>query len=604
MNILIVSQYFWPENFRINEVAADLVERGHEVTVLTGLPNYPGGRFFDGYGPLKGPWEQQWRGVRIIRVPLIPRGNSGGARLAVNYLSYVVTASLAGFFMARDVDAIFCIGLSPNTVAVPAALIKRLTGAPLLFWIFDLWPESLTAAGAVRSRRVIGAFDRLMRRIYSWCDRILVQSRAFFPSTQGHGARLEQLRYFPVSAERLFCVTEPTPDAPERAMMPEGFKVMFAGNMGEAQGFDTILDAAEMLREHAEIHWVVLGDGRKRSWVEEQIRARGLDGCVHLLGSHPLETMPVFYSLADVMLVSLKREDIFALTIPGKVQSYLACARPIVASLDGEGARVIREAGAGLTAPAGDSRMLADAVLKARALGPDGLRGMGLKGRAYFEEHFEADALLQRLEGWMHEARDEAHARRGVARGWLKRGFDLLLSIMLTLALSPLLLCIALAVKLTSPGPALYVSDRVGADKSIFRMYKFRTMRTDTPQVATHLMTDPKVYLTPIGRFLRKSSLDELPQLLNIIKGEMSFVGPRPALFNQDDLMALRTELGVHRLVPGLTGWAQIMGRDELPIPEKVRFDKYYLEHRSFGFDLKIMFLTIFKVMKQEGVDH
>lgn len=381
MNILIVSQYFWPENFRINEVAADLVERGHTVTVLTGLPNYPGGRFFDGYNLLTGPWKQEWRGVQIIRVPLLPRGNSSGVRLALNYLSYVVTASIAGLFARWDADVIFCIGLSPNTVAIPAALIKRLTGAPMLFWIFDLWPESLTAAGAIRSRRVIGGFDRLMRRIYSWCDRILVQSRAFFPSVEGHGARPEQLRYFPVSAERLFHITEPAPDAPERSMMPEGFRVMFAGNMGEVQGFETILDAADMLREHAEIHWIVLGNGRKRPWVEEQIRERGLDGCVYLLGSHPLETMPAFYSLADVMLVSLKREDIFALTIPGKVQSYLACGRPIVASLDGEGARVIREAGAGLTAPAGGARMLADAVMKARSLGPDGLREMGMKGR-------------------------------------------------------------------------------------------------------------------------------------------------------------------------------------------------------------------------------
>jgi len=166
------------------------------------------------------------------------------------------------------------------------------------------------------------------------------------------------------------------------------------------------------------------------------------------------------------------------------------------------------------------------------------------------------------------------------------------------------LLIIAFLVKATSRGPALYWSDRVGKNNTIFRMPKFRTMRTDTPAVATHLLSNPDVYLTPIGNFLRKSSLDELPQLLSILKGDMSFVGPRPALFNQDDLVALRTEKGVQILTPGLTGWAQINGRDELPIPVKVEFDEYYLKHRSFLFDLKILFLTFFKVVRREGVTH
>jgi O-antigen biosynthesis protein WbqP len=159
-------------------------------------------------------------------------------------------------------------------------------------------------------------------------------------------------------------------------------------------------------------------------------------------------------------------------------------------------------------------------------------------------------------------------------------------------------------VKITSNGPALYSSDRVGIHNSIFKMYKFRTMKIDTPQVATHLMENPNHYLTPIGKFLRKTSLDELPQLFNILKGDMSFVGPRPALFNQDDLVALRTEKGIDSLVPGLTGWAQINGRDELPIPVKVDFDEYYLKNRSFLLDIKILFMTFLKVMRSEGVDH
>jgi len=186
----------------------------------------------------------------------------------------------------------------------------------------------------------------------------------------------------------------------------------------------------------------------------------------------------------------------------------------------------------------------------------------------------------------------------------MKRLFDFICSLFAILVLGLLLLFVALLVRLTSPGPILYWSDRVGRNNKIFKMPKFRTMRTDTPAVATHLLGDPARWLTPVGKFLRKSSLDELPQLFSILTGNMSIVGPRPALFNQFDLIALRTEKGVHNLTPGLTGWAQINGRDELPIPVKVEFDKYYLENHSFALDMRIIFLTIVKVVKSEGVTH
>lgn len=185
-----------------------------------------------------------------------------------------------------------------------------------------------------------------------------------------------------------------------------------------------------------------------------------------------------------------------------------------------------------------------------------------------------------------------------------KRFVDIVWGLLALLVLLIPMLLVFLAVKLTSKGPALYWSDRVGRHNRIFKMPKFRSMRVGTPALATHLLTDPNAWLTPIGSFLRKSSLDELPQLWSILKGDMSFVGPRPALFNQDDLIALRTAQGVHELVPGLTGWAQVNGRDELPIPEKVKLDAEYLQKRSFGFDCKILWLTFVKVIRRDGVSH
>lgn len=186
----------------------------------------------------------------------------------------------------------------------------------------------------------------------------------------------------------------------------------------------------------------------------------------------------------------------------------------------------------------------------------------------------------------------------------MKRLFDLTLAFVTAVVLVIPVLIVALAVRLTSPGPVLYWSDRVGRHNRIFKMPKFRSMRIDTAAVAKHLLQNPDQWLTPVGSFLRKSSLDELPQLWSILKGDMSFVGPRPALFNQDDLIALRTEKGVHELVPGLTGWAQVNGRDELPIPQKVELDAEYLQRRSFRFDLKVLWMTVLKVLARDGVSH
>lgn len=184
----------------------------------------------------------------------------------------------------------------------------------------------------------------------------------------------------------------------------------------------------------------------------------------------------------------------------------------------------------------------------------------------------------------------------------LKRVFDFLMSLIAIIILSPVILIVALAVKFTSPGPILFKQRRIGKDNVEFEIYKFRTMRIDTPNVPTHLLENPDQWITPVGKFLRKTSLDELPQLFNILKGEMSIVGPRPALYNQIDLRDMRTAVGVHKLIPGLTGWAQINGRDEIPLSLKVRLDKEYLDRKSFLFDIKIIFMTVLSVIKSDGV--
>ena len=231
----------------------------------------------------------------------------------------------------------------------------------------------------------------------------MIQSEAFEPCLKRLGVPADRIRYFPNSAEALYAPMEIESDAPERSAMPDGFRIMFAGNIGKAQDFPTILTAAERLKKHKDIHWIILGDGSMRAWVEDEIKSRSLEGTVHLLGRHPVTTMPRFFSLADVLLVTLKNEKIFSLTIPSKVQSYLACAKPILAAIDGEGARIIEESGGGMAVPAGDARALAEKVLTMYQLPKTELKEMGKRGKTYFGLHFNRDVLLEKLNIWITE---------------------------------------------------------------------------------------------------------------------------------------------------------------------------------------------------------
>lgn len=400
LRILIVSQYFWPENFRVNDLADSLQAQGHAVTVLTGQPNYPAGRFTPGYGWL-GPWQEIRDKLTILRCPLLPRGRGGKLRLMLNYLSFALSACLLAPLRCRGrFDAIFVYAPSPITAALPAILLRALGRGPVLLWILDLWPESISAAAGVRQAWLLNAVRRLVRFIYERCDSILVQSRAFVPRVQSFGIPATKIRYFPSWAEALFA-SPPASGAQTSPELPAGFRVLFAGNIGAAQDFPGILQAADLLKQYRDIQWVIVGGGRMADWVRGEIAARGLAGQVHLIGTFPVESMPYFYAQADCLLVTLKREPIFALTIPGKLQSYLASGRPIAAMLDGEGAAIVTEAGAGLACPAENPRALADNILALYRMTETDRAGMGKAGHEYYKLHFERDQLMSQFDAWL-----------------------------------------------------------------------------------------------------------------------------------------------------------------------------------------------------------
>lgn len=402
MKILIVSQYFWPENFRVNDLTQELVKRGHMVTVLTGIPNYPAGRVFDSFKQGRRDYGQ-YAGARIFRVPMLERG-TGALRLMLNYLSFALSACLVGPWRLRgqNFDVIFVYQPSPATVGLPAVMLGRLKRAPVVFWALDLWPETLSAVGATHSPKILAAVGYMVSFIYNRCALVLGQSRGFLGSISKYCLDQSKIRYFPSWAEDVFSRGD-TGLAPEVPLREGTFNVLFAGNVGEAQDFPAILEAAEALKDNSAIRWLVVGDGRMTSWLRNEVKLRGLERCILLLGRFEVERMPSFYAHADALLVSLRADPVFALTIPGKVQSYLMAGIPLLGMLDGEGARVIRDADAGLTCPSGDGKGLADAVLKLAAMREEERRRLGDNGRAYAQKEYGRKLLMDRLDSWFVE---------------------------------------------------------------------------------------------------------------------------------------------------------------------------------------------------------
>ena len=404
MRLLIVSQYFWPENFRVNDLVTGLARRGHEITVLTALPNYPEGKIFPEFRREPSRFSR-YEGATIVRIPIVTRGTSG-MRLLLNYLSFVLTAASLGAWRLRRIpfDAIVVFQPSPITSCLPAILIGRLKRAPVLLWVLDLWPQTLSAVGVVRAPWLLALVGRLVAFIYRRCDLVLAQSRAFVPGIEKYLRDPSRVRYFPGWAEPLFRGSlDAVEPAPEVRGLQDTFNILFAGNIGEAQDFPAILDAAEMLRQRTDIRWLIVGGGRAAEWVRREIRRRELDDNVRMLGRHPIERMPSFFRAAGALLVTLKSDPVFAMTIPGKVQTYLATGLPVIGALDGEGARVLKRSGAALVCPSGDGAGLAERVVQLASLPPSERTAMGARGLEYSGQEFDRDRLLTQLEAWIRD---------------------------------------------------------------------------------------------------------------------------------------------------------------------------------------------------------
>ncbi len=409
MKILFVCQYFYPEVFRGNDIAFHWAEGGHDVHVVTGIPNYPDGVFHKGYGLFKRRHEEivqdvqgvkKFKGkVRVTRLPIVPRGNNK-IMLMLNYFSYLIAAWVYMLFHAlfHKYDRVFVQQLSPVMMSAPGVLYKRIRKVPLYTWVLDLWPESLTAAGGINNKYILAFFRHYVKSEYKYSDKILISSRSFEESIAEYGDYRDKVIYFPQWSDgNDGALVEPM-NAPS---IPNGFRLMFAGAVGEAHGFECTMQAALLTQEHKEIKWIIVGDGRKLDWVKQFVKDNGLEETVFTLGRFPAETMPWFFKQADVMLVTLNDDPLFKLYAPAKISSYMATSKPIVAVLNGEGADVIKEADCGWCLSSGDAEGFAKLAIELSKQPKSLLEEKGHNARRYYEEHFMKEKCLRKLDELM-----------------------------------------------------------------------------------------------------------------------------------------------------------------------------------------------------------
>lgn len=397
MKILLVSQYFYPESFIINDVVRNLVQQGHEVVVLTGKPNYPDGTLFSGYKGWGVKIETFAESVTVIRVPLIPRHNGRSFWLILNYLSFMLTSCILGpiYLRRHTFDQIFVYALSPPTQIMPALLVKWLRKIPVTVWVQDLWPESLSETNHVKNPFILSGVARMMRFFYRHTDLILMQSAAFkeplMALTEAH-----KLQYFPNCVDSHSpSSSEPLPHSVTEALNHE-FVVLFAGNLGIAQNLDAVITAAELAKNNPSIRFVLLGSGSRLNWLQEEQKKRQLSH-LFLPGRIPASMMTTVYKQAAVLLVSLRAGIAFERTIPSKVQDYLLAGKPILAAMNGEGARIVTESGAGLVCASGNGAALYQRVLELKAMLPHERQHMGILGKQYFDEHFDMKRQVSKL---------------------------------------------------------------------------------------------------------------------------------------------------------------------------------------------------------------
>jgi len=403
LRILIISQYFWPENFRVNDLSEELNKLGHKVTILTGYPNYPSGEIFKEFKENKSKFKE-FKGAEIIRVPLLPRKNNK-FNLILNYLSFLVNSILFGYFkmLGKNFDIIFTFQLSPVTVGITSSFFSFIKNCPNIFWVLDLWPDTLVALKILKREWQIKLFEILINWIYSNCDIILAQSKSILKELKNYTSIKNNAYYFPSWGESdlFFKNKKPAPEVTPKKI----FTILFAGNIGEAQDFPNIIKAVKhlSLQNINDFRILIVGSGSKKDWVIKEVKELKIDKYFEFHRNYPLERMSSFFLHADALLVSLSNNKVFNMTIPGKVQFYLSSGIPIIGMICGEGAQVIKDSKAGYVCESGDYISLSKIISKISKKDKATLKEIGRNGREYAKKEFSKTSLINKLNKILNE---------------------------------------------------------------------------------------------------------------------------------------------------------------------------------------------------------
>lgn len=576
------------------ELARYLVQHGQHFSIVASDLSYlTGQRITESFGLLH---KQDIDGVQVLRAYTYPSLHRNFIWRILSFLSFMVTSIWAAL-RAGPIDLVM--GTSPPIFqAVSAWVIAVLRRKPLLLEIRDLWPAFAIDMGVLTNPVLIKLSSWLEDFLYARASHLLVNSPAYRDYLIGKGIHKEKISLIANGVDpSMFLPDVRGEQVRQREKLEGKFVVTYAGALGLANDIPTLLRAADRLREHADIHFLLVGDGKERAHLEAMAQRLQLTN-ITFTGSRPKSDMAELLAASDACLAILQDIPMFRTTYPNKVFDYMAAGRPTILAIDGVIRQVIEDAHGGRFVAPGDDEALAKTVLEL-SHNPEQCRAMGASARAYVVKHFDRQsqaeqfALLTRQLVESHNLSTPFYQRKR------QRGWDLCLTIPLLFLCLPLVALVTLGVYFRLGSPVLFRQQRPGLHGKPFTMYKFRTM-TDARDAQGNLRPDAE-RLTSFGRFLRSTSLDELPELFNVLKGDMSLVGPRPLLMQYLERYSSE-QMRRHEVKPGLTGWAQVNGRNALSWEEKFALDVWYVDHQSFWLDLKILALTVWKIFKREGI--
>lgn len=608
MRMLFLTQYYPPETgaapLRAYHFATKLAEMGHDVTVVTGMPNHPSGIKHPGYRR-RLAIRENLDGVRVRRCYLFSTPRKTFVTRMLNQLSFMVTALADGLFCGRC-DVIL-VTSPPLFVGAAGWLLGIVKGSPTVLDVRDYWPHAAVALGQLSNRAAIGLAERLERFLYRRAARVIAVTPGMRRLMIERGVPAHRIELIPNGADLdTFAPPAGSPGADcaeaVRSVSPGAGggevvrTVLYSGTHGLVHGMEVILEAADILRDDERVRFLMVGDGVAKDGLVSEARRRSLGNIEFAPSVQPLDLVDTIRG-ADICVATTTGGEFSSSTIPVKIFDYMACAKPVVAAVSGDAREVLEASGGGVVIEPGDGAGLAEAIR--RLLGDQAERdAMGASGLEFVSREYSRGRLAERMcdvlssvvsaEGSLGAS--GLRLRRYLA---VKYTIDMIAASFVLIATSPLFLLLAILIKLDSPGSAIFTQRRIGVYSEEFNIWKFRTMDRHTPDLATDIMMkSQRDYTTRVGRFLRRTSLDELPNLINIARGDMSIVGPRPALYNQYELIAMRRQVGADVVRPGLTGWAQINGRDSIDLDEKVRLDEFYVRNCSFLLDLRVLLRT------------